>query len=92
MAKIQKEGDELMKEIATTMQSGKTTQDKDTQKLIERHFNNLRYFYEPSLEMYRGLGEMYVSDPRFTEYFEKYAKGLAIFMRDAMKVYCESKK
>jgi hypothetical protein len=27
---------------------------------------------------------MYVEDPRFTAYYEKYAKGLAKFMHDAM--------
>ena len=92
MARIQKEGDTLMKEIAKAMQDGNNVKSEIVQKLIAQHYNNLRHFYEPNLEMYRGLGEMYVSDPRFTEYFEKYAKGLAVFMRDAMTAYCESKK
>ena len=35
--------------------------------------------------MHVGLGEMYVADPRFTETYERYGRGLAQFMRDAIK-------
>jgi DNA-binding transcriptional MerR regulator len=88
MARIQKESDALMKEIAAVI--NKKPSDTTVQKLIDRHYNNLRNFYEPNLEMYRGLGNMYVDDSRFTAYFEKYAKGLAIFMRDAINAYCNN--
>jgi MerR family transcriptional regulator, thiopeptide resistance regulator len=30
--------------------------------------------------MYRGLGQMYVDDPRFTATYDKVRPGLAIFM------------
>ena len=90
MARVQTEGDELMKEIVANMSRGPKS--PEVQKLIARHYANLRRFYEPSLEMYRGLAEMYVSDPRFTAHYEKYAPGLAKFMRDAMIVYCDKQK
>jgi DNA-binding transcriptional MerR regulator len=90
MIRIQKESDELMKEIVSSMKF--TPENKEVQKLIGRHYNNLRNFYEPNLEMYKGLGEMYVSDKRFTAYFEKYATGLAVFMRDAIYEYCKENK
>ncbi len=90
MFTMKKNGDELMKEIVANMNKG--PESRDVQKLIDRHYNNLRTFYEPNIEMYRGLAQMYVDDPRFTAYFEKYAKGLAVFMRDAMYVYCQNHK
>ncbi|MES2223925.1 MAG: MerR family transcriptional regulator [Patescibacteria group bacterium] len=90
LAKIKEEGEALNTEIAANMSKG--AKSKEVQVLIARHFNALRNFYEPSLEMYRGLGEMYVADPRFTAYYEKYAKGLAEFMRDAMVYYVEMNK
>lgn len=31
-----------------------------------------------------GLGDMYVADPRFTEYYEKRAPGLAEFVKSAI--------
>jgi hypothetical protein len=39
--------------------------------------------------MYKGLGQLYVDDPRFTAYYEKFATGLAQYMRDAMVFYAE---
>ena len=88
MAKIQAEGDALMREIAANMAKGPKS--PEIQKLIAQHYANLRHFYEPNLKMYRGLGQMYVDDPRFGKYFEKYAAGLAKFMRDAITAFCDS--
>jgi hypothetical protein len=34
--------------------------------------------------MHAGLGDMCVADPRFTEYYEKYASGLAVFVKSAI--------
>ena len=79
-----------MKEIAK--HKGEDVDGKPIQELIDKHFNNLRHFYEPNLELYRGLAAMYVEDKRFTAYFEKYAKGLAQFMHDAMIAYCDRQK
>ena len=85
---IQKEGDILMKEIAANM--NEDVKSEKIQKLIDRHYNNLGNFYEPNLELYKGLAEMYIADKRFTAYFEKYNKGLAQFMHDVMIIYCNA--
>ncbi len=86
--RIAREGDALMKEIAASIESGPASE--QTQELIARHYESLRTFYDPSFEMYRGLGQMYVDDPRFRAYFEKYDARLPEFMRDAMRVYCDA--
>lgn len=86
-ARIGKEGDDLMKEIVANMDKG--AKSPEIQKLINLHYNNLRHFYEPNLEMYRGLASMYADDKRFSAYFEKYHEGLAEFMHDAMHHYCD---
>ncbi len=46
-------------------------------------------FYACSLEMFRGLGDLAVSDPRFTETFEKLRPGLAAFYAAAVQAYCD---
>lgn len=52
---------------------------------VEEHRTHIsRWFYDCSPEMHRGLGDMYVSDPRFTETYEQEAPGLAQYARDAM--------
>jgi ribonuclease BN (tRNA processing enzyme) len=89
-ARYQKGADELMKKLVTSM--NQKPDSKEVQTLIAQHYNNLRTFYEPNIEMYKGLAEMYLSDPRFATYFEKYAKGFAQFMHDAMIAYCDSDK
>jgi DNA-binding transcriptional MerR regulator len=43
-----------------------------------------KWFYDCGHEMHRGLGDMYVTDPRFTAHYEQVAPGLAHFVRDAI--------
>lgn len=40
-----------------------------------------------SLEAFEGLGEMYVSDERFTQNIDRFGDGLALFMHETMNVY-----
>lgn len=44
------------------------------------------------LEAFKGLGEMYVADERFTKNIDRFGDGLAKFMRDAMAVYADRNK
>jgi DNA-binding transcriptional MerR regulator len=41
-----------------------------------------------SKEAHRAMGQMYVEDARFTAYYDRIAPGLAVFLRDALQVYC----
>lgn len=47
-------------------------------------------FYNCTPEIFRGLGEMYTADERFTKNIDKYREGLAEFMRDAINIYCDN--
>lgn len=42
-----------------------------------------------SLEAFKGLGQLYVDDERFTNNIDQFGEGLAKFMRDAMQVYAD---
>lgn len=86
--KMKQDSENLMNEIVANMD--KKPSSPEVQALIQRHYGGLRFFYEPTLEIYRGLANMYVDDPRFTAYYEKYATGLATFMRDAMYTFCDA--
>jgi DNA-binding MarR family transcriptional regulator len=87
--RIKDEGEKLMKEIVAAMSKGPEA--PEVQKLIAKHYDGLRAFYEPNLTMYRGLGDMYYNDPRFSAYYEKFHKGLAKFMMEAINVYCDNR-
>lgn len=47
------------------------------------------HFYDCTLEIFRGLGDLYVEDERFTASIDSHAPGLARFMREAMHLYCD---
>ena len=53
--------------------------------LAELHRQHIsRWFYDCSYEIHRGLGEMYVADPRFAKNYEDQAPGLSAYVRDAI--------
>ena len=85
--RIKTESERLMKQIVAVMDKGADS--AEVQKLIAKHYEGLRTFYEPNLKMYRGLGDMYYNDPRFSAYYEKFHRGLAKFMKEAIDVYCD---
>lgn len=43
-----------------------------------------------SLEVFAGLGEMYVADERFTKNIDQFGDGLSAFLKDAMAVYAKN--
>lgn len=88
--KMKDDADAFMREIATHV--GEDPTSPAVQNLIAKHFESLRFFYEPTLEIYRGLGTMYVDDPRFAAYYAKYHPALPAFMRDAMHAFCDAKE
>lgn len=87
MARIKADGESLIQEIVAARDYGAAS--PEVQQLIARHYEALRAFYEPTLEMYRGLGNMYAEDPRFASYYDAFAPGLAAFMRDAINAFCD---
>jgi MerR family transcriptional regulator, thiopeptide resistance regulator len=89
--RIAKQGVEWTKKLAALRETGLSAESPQVQEMIVQHYNALRTFYEPNYEMYRGLGELYVNDPRFTAYYDKHGEGLAAFMRDAMIFFVEKK-
>ena len=59
------------------------------QKACELHKRWLCYYWDSySKEAHLSVAQMYVDDPRFTEYYDKIAPGCAVFLRDALVVYC----
>ncbi|PIC65043.1 MerR family transcriptional regulator [Sporosarcina sp. P13] len=61
----------------------------EAQEAIEEWFLLLNRIGSYSLDAFKGLGEMYVADERFTKNIDQFGEGLARFMRDAMNVYVD---
>jgi DNA-binding transcriptional MerR regulator len=90
LEKVKAEAGDITSQIALLMTEGYAAESTEVQEQIDRFYQHLHHFYDPNYEMFRGLGQMYVDDPRFTATYEKIAPGLAEFKRDAMAFYADA--
>ena len=67
----------------------KSPDSEEAQQGIEEWFHYLNKMGTYSLDAFKGLGQMYVSDDRFKKNIDVYGEGLAQFMCEAMAVYAE---
>lgn len=65
---------------------------KEAQKEIHEWYLLLNTIGTYSLDAFKGLGQMYVDDERFTNNIDTFGEGLATFMRDAMACYADNKQ
>jgi DNA-binding transcriptional MerR regulator len=90
-ARIQAESDDIHNRLAEIMAAGKSPSDSEAQELVGLWFKHIdKYFYPCTPEIFKGLGEMYVADPRFKKVYEDIKPGLAEFMKNAMTVYADN--
>jgi MerR family transcriptional regulator, thiopeptide resistance regulator len=71
--------------LVAAMRAGEPAVGTAAMDAAEAHRRHLtRWFYDCSTEIHRGLGQMYVDDPRFAATYERIAPGLAAYLRDAI--------
>lgn len=88
--KITAEAGEIYGNIARRMD--RDPGDAEVQMWVGRWHEHInKWYYTCSLEVFRGLGEMYVQDERFTRNIDKIRPGLAAYLRDAMRIYCDQR-
>ncbi len=82
-AELRAEADSIYRRLAALM--GTPVGDAAVQALVEEHRRHLeRWFYPCAVAMHKGLGQMYVGDPRFTANLDKVAPGFARYLADAI--------
>jgi len=84
------ESSAIYKDMISVMSKGASS--AEAQAIVERWRKHMDYFWTPNLEQLLGIASGYVDDPRFKANFDKMDPRLAEFMRDAVKVYVDSKK
>jgi DNA-binding transcriptional MerR regulator len=90
-ASIQARGNKIYQKIADLMD--KSPGDPQVQKAIgewRQHITDS--FYNCTPEIFRRLGDLYVQDERFTANIDKVKPGLARFMSEAMRLYCDNQQ
>lgn len=63
----------------------------EAQALVTEHYQGIQFFYDCPTEMYRNLGKMYIEDPRFTAYYDKFRPGLAAWLQQAITYFCDQR-
>ncbi|MEY9843139.1 MerR family transcriptional regulator [Streptacidiphilus sp. MAP5-3] len=82
---IKAEGDALNARIAEAIGAGAAPDSEQAMAIAEDHRRHItRRFHDVSFGFHRCMAEMYISDPRFTEYYEKVAPGAAVWFRQAV--------
>lgn len=87
--KMNAESEEFLKEMIDCFQEGVPYSDSRMMAVCEKARNQINtWFYPCSLEMYSNLGNMYIADERFSEYYDKFVPGLAAYYNEAIQYYC----
>ncbi|MFS1511504.1 MerR family transcriptional regulator [Chengkuizengella sp. SCS-71B] len=88
---ITEEANHIYSTIASRMEFG--PEDEQAQKAIHEWRQHItKYYYECTIDTFRGLGDMYVADVRFTNNIDKHKEGLAEFMKQVMHIYCDKQQ
>ncbi len=88
-AEMEKLSEELNETLKAAFEQGDPASEL-AQKTAALHKKWLCFYWDTySKEAHKGVTQMYVDDPRFTEYYDKIAPGCAPFLRDAVAIYCK---
>ena len=82
---IKAEQDRVNAELVAALQAGAPPTSERAMDAAEAHRVQIeRWFYDLDHAFHRGLADMYVADPRFTQTYEDQAPGLAQYVHDAI--------
>ena len=84
---IMQEGSHIYKEIVANMDKGADS--PEIRALLLRWHEHLRYFYEPTIEVLGGLGNMYHDHPDFNATFTRIHPDLPAFLKKAIAIYVD---
>jgi DNA-binding transcriptional MerR regulator len=93
--KLKTESEKIYNALAGLMNADPKS--KDVQDLVEKHYKIIRTFWgtasskDPQWDAYKGLGELYVSDPNYTQINARPSVEFAAFMKEAMGHFADRK-
>jgi hypothetical protein len=90
--RISGETDVNLRALVALMTTGKKPGSPEVQAEVARHHAGIGRFYDCSIEIYRGLADLYLADQRFADFYRKYHAELPEFLAVAMRAYCDRKR
>lgn len=87
---IKAEGSQIYVDLAEAMEAGKDATHRDVHAILDRWQNHLRYFYEPDLDVLRGLGQLYNSNADFIANFKTIHEDLPAYLEQVIDDYVDA--
>lgn len=85
------EMDRIMADFALCMKKGDAPDSAPAQILLKALQSHItENYYLCTKEILAGLGQMYVGDERFKNNIDKHGEGTAVFIREAIRIYCRN--
>jgi DNA-binding transcriptional MerR regulator len=86
---VMAEGGEIYTDWVKAMEAGLPATSDEVRSIVERWHDNIRNFYEPTLDILRGLGELYNTDPAFMATFHKFHPDLPAYLQETITQYVD---
>lgn len=86
---IGEEGNQVYNDLLDALEAGKSPLDEDVQAIFARWHSHLGYFYEPTLEILRNLGETYNTHPGFIKTFTDIHPDMPQYLQDGITQYVD---
>ncbi len=81
--------DAVIQKLAECMNCGYTADSDNAQMLVKELQDFItENYYTCTNEILAGLGQMYVADERFKTNIDKHGNGIARYVSEAIKIYC----
>ncbi len=88
-AQILAEAGQVYADLAAALEADLPVHSPEVEALLDRWQANLRHFYEPTLDILRGLGEAYGTDPAFRATFVQFHPQLPEYLYEAIAGYVD---
>ncbi len=86
---ILEEGNQIYSDVVTAIEAGTAAQSAEVQAILVRWHDHIRHFYEPTLDILRGLGDLYNTSPEFIANFQKLHADLPAYLQSAIVQYVD---
>ena len=77
-------------ELAACLRAGLAPSDPRVSAAVARHYQWVCAGWTPDRAAYKGLGELYVQDSRFTAFYDREMPGLAVYLAAAIDAWAET--
>lgn len=88
-AEIMAEAGDIYTDLVAAMKDGLPAGSETVNAILRRWHDNIRYFYEPTLDILRGLGTHYNTDPAFQKTFRKFHDDLPAYLEQVIVAYVD---